>query len=198
MTALILASASKTRVDMLRNAGLTFTAVPSSVDERAVEKPLLEAGFSANDLAVVLAEAKALEVSERHTEALVIGCDQTLGLDGERLIKPESMEEARRQLLKLRGRIHALHAAVVCVKGGEVLWRHDDTARLTMRDFTPEFIGRYLAQVGEAALSSVGCYQLEGAGVQLFDRVDGDYFTVLGLPLLPLLGFLREDGALET
>jgi len=198
MTDLVLASASPTRVRLLRDAGLDFRAEPAGIDERELEKPLLKSGFSAADLAQFLAEAKALDVSERNPGALVIGCDQTLGFDGERLTKPADMDQARRQLLGLRGKTHALHAAVACVRNGETLWRCEETAWLTMRDFSAEFVGRYLAAVGEAALGSVGCYQLEGRGVQLFDKIEGDYFTILGLPLLPLLGFLREQGAIGT
>lgn len=179
---------------VLENAGLVFAAIGSEVDERAAEAPLVEAGASADDIALVLAEAKALDVSERHPEALVIGCDQTLGLHGERFHKPDDMEAARRTLLTLQGQTHELNASAVLARAGETLWRHTSTARMTMRTLTPPDIGRYLAEVGETIFSSVGCYQLEGPGVQLFERIEGDYFTVLGLPLLPLLARLREEG----
>lgn len=179
---------------ILENAGLVFAAIGSNVDERSAEAPLVEAGASAEDIALVLAEAKAVEVSERHPGALVIGCDQTLGLRGARFHKPQDMAAARRTLLTLQGESHELHAAAVLVRGGETLWRHASTARMTMRTLAPSDVGRYLAEVGETVLSCVGCYQLEGAGVQLFDEIDGDYFTVLGLPLLPLLARLREEG----
>lgn len=179
---------------MLENAGLLFAAIGSDVDERAAEAPLVDAGASADDIALVLAEAKALDVSQRHPAALVIGCDQTLGLQGKRFHKPDDMLDARRTLLALQGKTHELHAAVVLARGGETLWRHSSTARMTMRALTPPDVGRYLAEVGETVLPSVGCYQLEGVGVQLFEAIDGDYFTVLGLPLLSLLARLRQEG----
>jgi septum formation protein len=127
----------------------------------------------------------------------VIGADQVLELDGERLTKPADMEEARRQLLRLSGRTHQLHSAIACARGGGILWQHSETAHLTMRKFSPAFVGHYLAAIGAGALNSVGAYQLEGRGIQLFDKVDGDYFGILGLPLLPLLAFLRSEGVLE-
>lgn len=194
---LILASGSRIRAELLKNAGLEFEVEPSEIDERAVEAPLLEAGFSPDDLASVLAEAKAQDVSSRRPEKLVIGADQILAFDGARHTKPEDMAAARRQLLKFAGKTHELWSAVVLARGGETLWRHTSVARLTMRAFSPAFVGHYLADVGEAALSSVGAYQLEGRGIQLFERIEGDYFTILGLPLLPLLEELRAQGVLE-
>ena len=162
-----------------------------------MEKPLLEADFPPADIAQVLADAKAMEVSERHPGHWVIGADQVLAFKGERLTKPEDMEAARRQLLSLRADTHTLHAGISLCRDGEILWRHQATARMTMRDYTPQFVGRYLAKVGEIALQSVGAYQLEGPGVQLFAAVDGDYFTILGLPLLPLLDQLRQHGVID-
>lgn len=194
---LILASKSRSRIMLMTNAGLNFEAVPADIDERAVEEPLLKSGLGPEDIAAVLAEAKALDVSEHHPQALVIGSDQTLGLDDERFNKPETIEDARRQLLKMRGRIHTLNSAIACAIGGETIWRHLSVAHLTMRDFSPEFAGRYIAEVGDDVLTSVGAYRLEGPGIQLFDKIDGDYFTILGLPLLPLLGFLRDQGAID-
>lgn len=194
---LILASKSQSRIMLLQNAGLAFDIVPAEIDERAVEAPLLEAGFGPDDIAEVLAEAKAREVGERHPGALVIGSDQTLGLGETRFNKPETIEDARRQLLAMRGATHSLHSAIACVRDGETLWQHISRADLTMRDFTPEFAGHYLAEVGKEALTSVGAYRLEGPGIQLFEKIEGDYFTILGLPLLPLLGFLRDEGILE-
>jgi len=188
---LILASKSAIRAELLRNAGLTIQVEGADVDERAVEAPLLEADFSPMDIAQVLAEAKALDVSARMPGQLVAGADQMLSFDGDRLTKADNMEMARRQLLRLSGGTHELHSAVVLARDEAVLWRHVETVRLTMRQLTPEFVGRYLAQVGDAALDSVGCYQLEGRGIQLFEQIDGDYFAVLGLPLLPLLAQLR-------
>ncbi|HOV03845.1 MAG TPA: Maf-like protein [Kaistiaceae bacterium] len=197
-TRLILASKSQSRIMLLQNAGLDFDIVPADIDERAVEAPLVEADFGPDDIAEVLAEAKAREVSERRPGALVIGSDQTLGLGEKRFNKPETIEDARRQLLAMRGATHSLNSAIACVKDGETLWRHISRADLTMRDFTPEFAGHYLALVGSEALTSVGAYRLEGPGIQLFETIEGDYFTILGLPLLPLLGFLRDRGILET
>ncbi|WP_269584875.1 Maf-like protein [Roseibium sp. Sym1] len=196
--ALVLASGSKIRAELLNNAGLTIDVDPADVDERAVEAPLLEADFPPEDLASVLAEAKAKDVSARRDGDLVIGADQILAFEGKRRTKPEDMEAARRQLLAFSGKTHELHSAVVISKNGEAVWRHVSTARLTMRALTPEFIGHYLANAGEAVLSSVGAYQLESLGVQLFEKIDGDYFTILGLPLLPLLGELRARKVIET
>ena len=196
--ALVLASGSRIRAELLENAGLSIEVDPADIDERAVEEPLLKAGFSPEDLALVLAEAKADNVSERRAGDLVIGADQILAFEGERHTKPENMEAARRQLLAFSGKTHELLSAVVISKDGEAIWRHVSTARLTMRDLSPPFVGHYLAQVGDVALSSVGAYQLEGPGVQLFEKIEGDYFTVLGLPLLPLLAELRKLNVLET
>ncbi|MEZ5840339.1 MAG: Maf-like protein [Hyphomicrobiales bacterium] len=196
-TPLVLASKSRSRVMLLENAGLVFETRPADIDERAVEAPLLEADFPPDDIAAVLAEAKAMAVCEERPGALVIGSDQTLGLGHERFNKPKTMEDARRQLLAMRGRTHSLYSAIACVRDGETVWRHVSRADLTMRDFTPEFVGRYLAEVGDDALTSVGAYRLEGPGIQLFEKIEGDYFTILGLPLLPLLGFLRDEGILD-
>jgi len=198
MTDLVLASGSRIRADLLRNAGLAFDIDPADVDERAIEAPLLESGFAPADIAQVLAEAKAQSVSERRPGALVLGADQVLEFEGARLTKPDDMEAARRQLLAMAGKEHALHSAAALARNGETLWRTVATVRLTMRPFGPEFVGRYLAKAGNAALSSVGAYQLEGVGVQLFEKIDGDYFTVLGLPLLPLLAELRTRGEIDA
>lgn len=194
---LVLASTSPIRQSLLSNAGLHFDVVAAGLDERAAEEPLRQAGAGPEDLALALAMAKALTVSERRPGDLVIGADQILDLDGERLTKPDDMEMARRQLLRLSGRTHQLHAAVACARGGEVLWQHVETASLTMRRLEPGFVGRHLAQAGPGVLGSVGAYQLEGPGIQLFEKIEGDYFTVLGLPLLPLLSFLRTEGIVE-
>lgn len=195
---LVLASGSKIRAELLKNAGLTIDIDPAGVDERAVEAPLLEAGFPPEDLASVLAEAKANDVSRRRPGDLVIGADQILAFECERRTKPEDMEAARRQLLAFSGKTHELLSAVVISKDGEAIWRHVSTARLTMRELSPAFVGHYLAAAGDVVLSSVGAYQLEGPGVQLFEKIDGDYFTILGLPMLPLLGQLRTLGVIET
>lgn len=194
---LILASASPFRKAMLDHAGLDVEAVRAEIDERAAEAPLLATDAAPADVAEVLALAKAQEVSNRHPAALVIGCDQTLALGDEIFHKPADMEAARRHLLRLSGKTHQLNSAVVLVRAGETLWSTVQTASMTMRKLDPAFIGRHLARVGEKALSSVGAYQVEGEGIQLFERIEGDHFTIVGLPLLPLLAALRELGAID-
>jgi septum formation protein len=194
---IILASGSPFRRRMLEDAGIAFTVERPSIDERAVEEAVADTGLRPDDLAQILAEAKAVDVSQNHPGAFVIGCDQTLSLGEELLHKPADMEEARRRLLRLSGRTHQLNSAVVIAQDGEAIWRHVQVASLTMRDLDPGFVGRHLSAVGEAALSSVGAYQIEGKGIQLFDRVEGDHFTIVGLPLLPLLAKLRELGAID-
>ncbi|RWB06008.1 MAG: Maf-like protein [Mesorhizobium sp.] len=194
---IILASGSPFRKALLVHAGVPVEAVPAEVDERALEAPLQGSGISPEDVALVLAEAKATEVSERKPGALVLGCDQTLSLGDEVFHKPADMEAARRHLLALSGKTHQLNSAVVLARNGAVLWRHVGVASLTMRKLDPAFIGRHLARVGAKALSSVGAYQIEGEGIQLFERVEGDYFTIVGLPLLPVLAKLREFGAID-
>jgi septum formation protein len=196
MTKLILASRSPARTALLSAAGVSFVAMPSSVEERAVEMPLIEKGVSAKEIASVLADAKATTVSRDSSGAFVIGADQTLELDGARWTKPGSVAEAREQLALLSGRTHELHSAVAVARDRAILWRHSDSARLTMRPLTATAIDAYLAEVGDAALSSVGAYQIEGPGIRLFERLDGDYFTILGLPLLPLLMYLRSEGVI--
>jgi len=195
--AIVLASGSAFRQKMLRDAGVVFRVERSEIDERAVEKTLEGSGADPETLAQVLAEAKAVDVSEREQGALVIGADQTLSLDDEVFHKPADMEGARRHLLKLSGRTHQLNSAVVIARDGEVVWRHVGVARLTMRDLDPAFIGRHLSNVGEKALASVGAYQIEGEGIQLFEKIEGDTFTIVGLPLLPLLAELRRLGAID-
>jgi septum formation protein len=194
---LVLASGSRVRQSLLANAGIAFEAVPAAIDERAAEQPLVNAGAPPEDISVALASAKALVVSELRPGELVIGADQVLALEGKRLVKPQDMEAARRQLLCLSGKTHTLHAAIAGIRSGEILWQNSETAHLTMRQLSPAFIGRYLAEAGPRALESVGAYQLEGRGIQLFDKVEGDYFAILGLPLLPLLRFLRSQGVVE-
>jgi septum formation protein len=194
---LILASTSPFRKSMLANAGIDFVAEAPQVDERAVEAPLVETGVTPEEVAEVLATAKAMDVSERHPGVLVLGCDQTLSLGDEVFHKPANMEGARRQLLALSGKTHQLTSAAVLVRDGDVLWRIVSVARMTMRRLEPAFIGRHLASVGDKALQSVGAYQIEGEGIQLFEKIDGDYFTIVGLPLLPLLAALRQLGAID-
>ena len=196
MTAkVVLASQSKARRALLAGAGVAHEAVSALLDEEAAKAELAAKDLGPRDLAEALAAAKAVETS-RSVEGLVIGADQTLDFHGETVGKAASLEEARERLAGLRGHHHRLHSAVAVARGGELLWADVQTATLMMRDFSDAFLDGYLARNGEAALSSVGCYQLEGEGVQLFERIDGDYFTILGLPLPPLLDFLREQGVL--
>lgn len=195
--AIVLASGSVFRKKMLEDAGLAIEAVKPQIDERAVEAAVANSGVGPEDLALILAEAKALEVSQNRPGALVIGTDQTLSMGDEVLHKPRDMEEARRRLLALSGRTHQLNSAVVLMRDGDVLWRHVGVARLTMRELDPGFVGRHLSRVGDKALSSVGAYQVEGEGIQLFEAIEGDHFTIVGMPLLPLLAKLREIRAID-
>lgn len=197
MARIVLASQSPTRVAILRNAGVAFEVLPSRIDERGVEARLAAAGASPAEIALALAEAKARVRAETDATAHVIGADQTLDADGERWHKPATLEDARHQLMALAGRSHRLHAAVVGLHGDAPPWRHLDTAVLTMRHLSPSEIDGYLDRVGEKATESVGAYQIEGPGIQLFERIEGDYFTILGLPLLPLLAWLRHEAVLE-
>ena len=179
---------------MLRNAGLAFEIEPSGVDEDEITLSLLAARAGPADIAEKLAGTKALRVSSRRPDAMVIGGDSTLACDDRLFDKPATMADARAQLLALRGKTHELSSSVVVARGGARLWHCTERARLTMRPFAEAFLDAYLARAGQDVLSSVGAYQLEGLGAHLFSRVDGDYFTILGLPLLPLLSFLAEHG----
>jgi septum formation protein len=194
---LVLASTSPFRAAILKHAGLEFRAEGASIDERAVELPLLEADATAEDIAAVLAEAKALDVSQRNPGAFVLGGDQTLSLEGKLFHKPADMEEARYHLLSFSGKTHQLWSALALVRDGETVWRHVSVAHMQVRKLTPQFIGGYLARVGDTALKSVGAYQYEGLGIQLFEKIDGDYFTIVGLPILPLLQQLRALGEID-
>lgn len=191
----VLASASRSRRDLLTHAGVALAACDAAgIDEAEVKASLGAEGGSAIQVAETLAELKATRVAPRHPGALIIGGDQMLNCEGRWFDKPSDRASAAEQLLALSGKTHTLETAVCVVRDGERLWHHNAVARMTMRPFGAAFVEGYLDAVGEAALSSVGCYQLEGRGVQLFSRIDGDFFTVLGLPLLPLLGFLRAQG----
>lgn len=192
MTKIILASKSTHRAEILRNAGIEFTTIAADIDEREIEQPLLEAGLGGEDIAEVLAISKANSVSEKFLDAYVLGCDQTLSLEGALLHKPEDMEAARRRLLALSGKTHQLNSAVSIIRNGETLWSYVEVCQVTFRKLDPGFIGRHLAMAGEKVLSSVGAYQIEGHGVQLFEKVEGDFFSIIGLPILPLLAKLRE------
>ena len=197
MKKLILASASRHRAKILDDAGLSFGQIASDLDERAIEAPLAEADVLPEDRAQILAEAKAVDVSEKHPGHLVIGCDQILSFEGDVLHKCKDMEEARRRLLLLSGKTHTLSSAVVLAENGETLWRHVTNCAMTMRPLTPQFIGRHLSDVGDGILGSVGAYQIEGPGIQLFEEMDGDMFSIIGLPLLPLLDQLRKLEAID-
>lgn len=187
----MLASKSEVRGKILASAGLRFEIRPADVDERGLEA---QSGVSdASGSARLLARAKAQAVSATRPGQLVLGADQTLACDATRFSKPANRDAAVEQLKALRGRTHELHSAAALVRDGTVLFDCADTARLTMRDLSDRFVGDYLDMAGNAALHSVGGYQLEGIGVHLFDKIEGDYFTILGLPLLPLLTFLRDN-----
>ncbi|MGX1098064.1 Maf family protein [Amorphus sp. MBR-141] len=198
MTALVLASRSAARSRMMAAAGLSFSTAGADIDERVQELDLSGLDRTPDRIAAHLASVKAAAVGSQFPDAVVVGADQTLDLEGERFVKPKDLDEARAQLLRLKGRSHVLHSAVACVRGGEVDWQCVETARLTMRDFSDRFIDDYLAVAGARALSSVGAYHLEGVGVQLFEKVEGDFFTILGLPLLPLLSYLRATGIVAS
>lgn len=192
----ILASASPTRAAMLRAAGLEIEAIAPRLDEDEIKTALRAEGASPRDQADALAEMKALRVSARHPDALVIGADQILDLNGEAFDKPADLDAARAQLRRLRGARHDLLSAAVIADGGAPIWRSVGRARLTMREFSDAFLEDYLARMGADTLTSCGGYQIEGVGAQLFSRVEGDHFAILGLPLIETLGFLRLRGAL--
>jgi septum formation protein len=194
---IILASTSRARRAVLEGAGVTFEAMDSGLDEEAAKTRLKAQGASPRDIADALADAKAAKASSGR-DGLVIGADQTLELEGALFDKTGSLDEARERLKLLRGKAHKLHSAVVVARDGQVVWRDLATATLVMRDFSDDFLEAYLASEGGAALGSVGCYRLEGPGAQLFSAIEGDYFAILGLPLLGLLEFLREQGALAA
>jgi septum formation protein len=191
---LVLASRSESRRAVLAGAGIRVEILPADVDERAIEA---QAGHkSPSEIALLLGRAKACAVAGKLPGRFVLGADQTLA-HGDRLFaKPADLEAARRQLKSLRGRTHELHSAVALARGAEVLFAHCEVARLTMRDFSDRFLESYLETAGPAVTASVGSYQVEGIGIQLFERIEGDYFTILGLPLLRLLQYLRREGCL--
>ncbi len=188
---LILASQSRARQMLLANAGLHFEAVPADIDERAVQQAsgLLAPG----EIAALLAREKALDVSRGQPGKYVVGADQTLALETRLFSKPSGRAATAEQLRDLAGLSHELHSAVAVARGGKILFEHTAVARMTMRELSGAEIQTYLDDAGEEVTSSVGAYQLEGLGVHLFERIDGDHFTILGLPLLPLLAFLRSE-----
>ena len=197
MAPVILASASRIRRELLERAGVPALAEAASIDEDELKAAFRAEGTAAEACAEALAQLKAMRISERHPTALVIGADQMLDCNGTWFDKPSDLAEARAHLLALRGKSHRLVTACVAVRGSERLWHTITAAKLTMRSFTDSFLDDYLQQAGQDVLSAVGAYQLEGLGAQLFERVEGDFFTVLGLPLLPLLGFLRGQGVIR-
>ncbi len=197
--ALILASTSPSRQMLLRGADIDFDAVAPGVDEEAVKQSLFADGASPRAVADALAEAKAVQVSRRRPGALVLGCDQMLSHGhNQTLDKPRSLAEARAHVELLAGKEHQLIGAAVIALDGAPIWRIVDTAKLHMRSLSPAFLDAYVAAEGEALLSTVGAYRLEARGSQLFSRISGDYFTILGLPLLPVLQFLRDRGVIAS
>ena len=193
---LILASQSRARQTMLGEAGIEFTAIPADIDERALQQ---NAGLLApGAIAAHLAREKALAISGAETEPYVIGADQTLALGETLFTKPAGRTEAAEQLRRLAGRVHELHSAVAVARDGKIMFEDVSVARMTMRPLGDAQIAVYLDEAGERVTTSVGAYQLEGLGVHLFERIEGDHFTILGLPLLPLLGFLRGRGLLAV
>jgi septum formation protein len=189
---LVLGSRSEVRRAVLQAAAIPVEVIPADIDERGLEE---EAGLKGPaSVAMLLAHSKANAVAALMPGVMVLGADQTLALGDQRLSKPVDMTAARTQLLALRGKTHELHSAVAVVRDATLLYRTVVAARMTMRDFSDEFLDRYLEETGPAALSSVGAYQLERTGVHLFERIAGDHFTILGMPLLPLLAFFRQEG----
>lgn len=195
---LILASGSGIRQQLLRNAGVEFTVQPARVDEEAIKQSLLAEGATPHDIADALAEFKARRIAEKNPGALVLGCDQVLELKGEMLSKPASSDDARAQLLRLRGARHKLLSAAVLYEEGKPVWRHVGQVRLTMRPFSDSYLDSYIERNWDSIQHAVGCYKLEEEGVRLFSQIEGDYFTVLGLPLLPFLNYLTLRGDLPA
>ncbi len=195
---IVLASASSARAALLRAAGIAFHSEPAELDEASLRNALVAQNTSPEEIALALAEAKGLKISTRRPAANVVAADQILWLNGEVLAKPADLAAARLQLLCLKGRRHDLVNGLCLVRDGQVVWRHSDRVVLTMRDFSDAFLDGYLSAAGETMLTSVGGYRLEGPGAQLFKTIEGDYFSVLGLPLLALLEFLRQDGVIAS
>lgn len=191
---LILASASQIRKQLLLNAGLNFEVHPANLDEAAIKQSFLDNNSDPRpaDVAQLLAQTKASVIAEQHPSKLVIGSDQILVHEGQIVSKPTSKDEALDQLIGMRGKTHDLVSAVAASIRDQIVWSYEDVAHLTMREVSNKFLGTYLADMGDTVTQTVGAYQLEGLGIHLFDKVEGDYFTVLGLPMLPLLDFLRS------
>jgi septum formation protein len=193
---MILASSSRTRAQLLENAGIKATRDPPRIDETEIKAFNRRKGAEAGVAAMALAESKALTVAARHPKALVIGADQILNCNGTWFDKPVGRAGARSQLAMLRGQTHELATAVCVARGADVIWHDLQRPRLAMRAFGDDYLGDYVAGLSREDMAAVGAYRLEGRGIQLFERIDGDYFAILGLPLLPLLEFLRGQGEL--
>lgn len=195
---MILASTSPTRLAMLRAAGLDPTPVAPRVDETTIRDALTAEGAHPRDIADTLAEMKARKVAEKHPTDLVLGCDQVLALDRQTFAKPETPDDARAQLRQLRGKTHKLLSALVVYENAEPVWRFAGEARLTMHDFSDAYLNDYIDRNWDSIRHSVGCYKIEEEGIRLFTSITGDHFTILGLPLLPLLAWMRNRGMIAT
>ncbi len=194
---IILASTSETRKSILRSVGIPFEAISPDVDERQIETALQEQMIPPSDIALMLAKAKASEVSKRFSGRWIIAADQTLACDGYQYHKPTSRDEAAEQISSLSGKTHYLHSAVTCIANSRIEFEHIETASLSMRKLRSSFISRYLDVCGETVTRSVGGYQIEGFGAHLFEKIEGDHTTILGLPIFPLLRFLRQARLVE-
>jgi septum formation protein len=190
----VLASGSQSRADILRSAGLRVEVCPSSINESLIKEAFSHQGKSAGETAMALAVAKAQDITQRHSGAYVIGADSLLECEQSWFDKARSIAEARSHLQKLSGRMHTLETAVCVVKDGQVVWSHLATSKLTMRAFSEDFLGQYIGCLGEKLLQCVGCYPIEGLGIHLFEEIQGDFFAIMGLPLLPLLTYFRREG----
>jgi septum formation protein len=193
---LVLASKSSARAALLKQTGIPFIAAAAEIDERTVEAPLRQAGAAARDIAAHLAKAKASAVASQHQDHLVVGADQTLALSHQMFTKPAHREEALEQLRALSGREHELHSAICVMRGSDILFEAIETAHMKMRPLRERFLAAYADAAGPALMASVGAYQIEGLGIHLFESMAGDHSTILGLPLTPLLAFLRRNGSL--
>lgn len=198
MPKLLLASESQTRIKMLRNAGLEFETAPARIDEPAVKAALLAEGAPPRDIADKLAELKAMRLASKYPQRFVLGCDQVLALEGQILSKAETLDAAKEKLAALSGKAHSLYSAAVIFEGEKPVWRKIGQAQLIMRPLSEAFIEAYVTRNPQAALGAVGCYHIEGEGAQLFTRVQGDLFSIMGMPLLDILGYLRQRGEVST
>jgi septum formation protein len=191
---IILASQSQSRRHILKAAGVSFKAIAPDVNEAVIKKT--QSHLGKKQLAKHLAEAKALSLSKQHLDAIIIGSDQTLEFEGRKISKPKSIKEACTQLRAMRGKSHQLHSGVACAMKGNLIWSHVASARLTMRQFSDQFLEDYLDRLGDDVMTSVGGYKIEGLGLQLFDKVNGAHDVIMGMPLLPLLAILRKQDAI--